>query len=84
ESDIEVSKAQLADARSQLAYETAVLEQHTLIAPFDAVVVDRQKELGSVIKAGDPIFTLLEQGSVWTLAYIDESRAGAIEVGQPV
>ncbi|RTL72834.1 MAG: efflux RND transporter periplasmic adaptor subunit [Hyphomicrobiales bacterium] len=84
ESDIEVSKALLADAQSQLAYETAVLEQHTLLAPFDALVVDRQKELGSVIKAGDPIYTLLEQGSVWALAYIDESRAGAIRVGQPV
>lgn len=84
ESDILVAKAQLTDARSQLAYETAVLEQHTLLAPFDALVVDRQKELGSVIKAGDPIFTLLEQGSVWALAYIDESRAGAVRVGQPV
>ena len=84
ESDIEVAKAQLADAQSQLAYETAVMEQHALLAPFDAIVVDRQKELGSVIKAGDPIFTLLEQGSVWALAYIDESRAGAIKVGQPV
>lgn len=84
ESDIEVSKALIADAQSQLAYETAVLEQHTLVAPFDALVVDRQKELGSVIKAGDPIFTLLEQGSVWALAYIDESRAGAIKLGQSV
>lgn len=84
ESDIQVAKAQLADARSQLAYESAVLEQHTLVAPFDALVVDRQRELGSVIKAGDPIFTLLEHGSVWMLAYIDESRAGAVRVGQPV
>ena len=84
ESDIGVAKALLADARSQLAYETAILEQHTLLAPFDALVVDRQRELGSVIKAGDPIFTLLEQGSEWALAYIDESRAGAVKVGQPV
>lgn len=82
ESDIEVARAQLSDAQSQLSYETAVLEQHTLLAPFDALVVDRQRELGSVIKAGDPIFTLLEQGSVWALAYVDESRAGAIKLGQ--
>ncbi len=84
ESDIEVAKAQLSDAQSQLAYELATLDQHTLKAPFDALVVDRQKELGTVTKAGDPIFTLLEQGSVWALAYIDESRAGAVKVGQPV
>ena len=35
------------------------------------------------IKAGDPIFTLVAAGSIWALAYIDESRAGAIKEGQP-
>jgi len=83
ESESEVARAQLTDARAQLAYETAVLEQHTLLAPFDALVVDRQKELGAVIKAGDPIFTLVAVGSVWALAYIDESRSGGIKEGQP-
>ena len=83
ESDIEVAKAQITDARAQFAYEKAILEQHTLLAPFDALVVDRQKELGAVIKAGDPIFTLVAVGSIWALAYIDKSRAGAIKEGQP-
>jgi HlyD family secretion protein len=83
ESDIEVAKAQITDARAQLDYEKAILEQHTLLAPFDALVVDRQKELGTVIKTGDPIFTLVAVGSIWALAYIDESRAGAIKEGLP-
>lgn len=84
ESDVEVAKAQVADGRAQLAYEKAILDQHTLTAPFDALVVDRQRELGTVIKAGDPIFTLVARDSIWALAYIDESRAGAIREGQPV
>jgi HlyD family secretion protein len=83
ENDIEVARAQLSDAKAQLAYEKAILEQHTLLAPYDALVVDRQKELGTVIKAGDPIFTLVATGSIWALAYIDESRSGAIREGQP-
>ena len=82
ESDIEVAKAQLSDARSQYNYEKAVLDQHTLIAPFDALVIERLKELGTVIKAGDAIFTLVASDSVWALAYVDESRAGAIREGQ--
>jgi HlyD family secretion protein len=82
-SDVEVAKAQLSDARAQLAYERAILEQHTLLAPYDAIVVDRQKELGTVIKAGDPVFTLVATGSIWALAYIDEARSGAIREGQP-
>jgi HlyD family secretion protein len=81
-SDIEVAKAQLSDARSQYDYEKAILDQHTLVAPFDARVVERHKELGTVIKAGDPIFTLIASGSVWALAYVDESRAGGIKEGQ--
>jgi HlyD family secretion protein len=36
-----------------------------------------------VIKAGDPIFTLVAIGSIWALAYIDEARSGAIREGQP-
>jgi HlyD family secretion protein len=83
ENDVEVAKAQLSDARAQLTYERAILELHTLIAPFDALVVDRQKELGTVVKAGDTIFTLVAADSIWALAYIDESRAGAIKEGQP-
>jgi HlyD family secretion protein len=82
QNDIEVAKAQLSDAKAQLAYEKAILGQHTLLAPYDALVVDRQKELGTVIKAGDPIFTLVATGSIWALAYIDEARSGAIREGQ--
>jgi HlyD family secretion protein len=44
--------------------------------------VDRQKELGTVVKAGDTIFSLVAADSVWVLAYIDESRAGNIKEGQ--
>ena len=83
ENDIEVAKAQLTDAKAQLAYEQAILGQHTLLAPYDALVVDRQKELGTVIKAGDPIFTLVAIGSIWALAYVDEARSGAIREDQP-
>jgi HlyD family secretion protein len=82
ENDVDVAQAQLSDAKAQQDFEKATLGLHTLLAPFDAVVIDRQKELGTVIKAGDPIFTLVATGSIWALAYIDESRAGAIREGQ--
>ena len=81
-SEVEVAKANLADARAGLDYEKILLEHHVLSAPFDAVIVERHKELGSVIKAGDTIYTLLAPETVWALAHIDESRAGAIREGQ--
>jgi HlyD family secretion protein len=37
-----------------------------------------------VVKAGDPIFTLVAVDSYWGLAHVDEARAGFIEEGQRV
>lgn len=83
-SDVAVTRAQFADAQAQFEFERIILEHHTLAAPFDAMVVERHRELGTVIKAGDPIFTLVAPETIWALAYVDESRAGAIVDGQPV
>ena len=82
-SDVDVAKAEIADARATLDFEKTILEHHTLHAPFDAMIVERLKELGTVIKAGDPVFTLVAPQTVWALTYIDESRAGPIKLGQP-
>lgn len=84
ESEIASAKAQLTDARAQLQFEETMLRHRTLVAPYDALVIERHRELGTVIKAGDPIFTLIALGSYWGLAYVDEARAGFIKEGQRV
>ena len=83
-SEAENARAQLIDARAQLDFEETMLRHRTLVAPYDAIVVERHKETGTVIKAGDPIFTVIAVGSYWGLAYVDEARAGFIQEGQPV
>ncbi|MFN8704906.1 MAG: efflux RND transporter periplasmic adaptor subunit [Rhodospirillales bacterium] len=83
-SDLETARSQLADVQAQLQFEEAMLRHRTLVAPFDALVIERHKELGTVIKLGDPVFTLIAADSYWGLAYIDEARAGFIEEGQTV
>ncbi|MEZ5776981.1 MAG: efflux RND transporter periplasmic adaptor subunit [Paracoccaceae bacterium] len=82
ESEVAVVGAQRADAAAALKYEEVLLDHHVLAAPFDAVVVSRHVEAGTVVRAGEPIFTLMDPETVWTLAYIDEERAGAVAVGQ--
>jgi HlyD family secretion protein len=84
ESEIASAKAQLSDARAQLQFEETMLGHRTLIAPYDAMVIERHSELGTVVKAGDPIFTLIAEGSYWGLAYVDEARAGFLSEGQHV
>lgn len=83
-SDVEVAKAALEDARAQYEYEQALLDHHVLEAPYDALVVARHKELGSVLNPGETLFTLVAPETVWALAHVDEARAGEILVGQPV
>ncbi|MCF8477702.1 MAG: efflux RND transporter periplasmic adaptor subunit [Pseudolabrys sp.] len=84
QSDLETAKAQVIDARAQVQFEETMLRHRTLVAPYDAVVIERHKELGTVVKAGDPIFTLIAANSYWGLAYVDEARAGFIKEGQRV
>jgi HlyD family secretion protein len=81
-SEVRVAQAQLADAEAGLRHELTLLEHHVLRAPFDAVVVERHLEAGTVVRAGEPIFTLMDPATVWTLAYIDEARAGTVAPGQ--
>jgi HlyD family secretion protein len=82
ESETKVAQAQLADAQAALRYELTLLEHHFLRAPFDAVIVERHLEAGTVVRVGEPIFTLMDPATVWTLAYIDEARAGTVARGQ--
>ncbi|MDP2410928.1 MAG: efflux RND transporter periplasmic adaptor subunit [Pseudolabrys sp.] len=83
-SEVETAKAQRIDASAQTEFEETLLRHRTLVAPYDATVIERHKERGTVIKAGDPIFTLVANASYWGLAYVDEARAGFIQEGQRV
>ncbi|MCF8468829.1 MAG: efflux RND transporter periplasmic adaptor subunit [Sneathiella sp.] len=82
-SDVEVAKAALEDARAQFDMETVLLDHHVLKAPYNAIIVQRHKELGSVLSPGEVLFTLVEPEAVWTLSYVDETSAGDLRVNQP-
>lgn len=81
-SNITLAQSALNSATAQLSLQKIILEKHQLKAPYDAVVLVRQKELGSVLKSGEPLFTLVDPSTTWVRAYIDESRVGNIKVGQ--
>jgi HlyD family secretion protein len=89
--DVSVSRAELnaaearfREAQAQFEYEKAILDQHELTAPFDGTIILRAKELGSILTATEPLFTIVAPDTVWILAYIDEVRSGDIRVGQSV
>lgn len=82
-SDVAVAQAAIDDAKANMQLQGATLDFHTLTAPYDALVITRSKELGDAIAANDPVFSIVDPKTIWVLAYIDESKAGEIALGQP-
>lgn len=83
EAEVSAATAAVRDAEAQIGLERELLSQHLLVAPYDAVIIGRHKELGTVLSAGEPVFTLADSCSVWVRAFVDEAKAGHIAVGQP-
>lgn len=82
-SNVDVARSGLEDAMSRHEFERVILDHHELRAPYGAIVVERHRELGSVLGDGESLFTIVAPETVWALAYVDEARAGNIQVGQP-
>lgn len=78
----ETARANLEQARALVALEEARLAKYTLYAPYDATVVSRNRELGSMLNPGENLFTLVDPKTVWILAYVNEVNAGQVSVGQ--
>jgi HlyD family secretion protein len=83
-SNIIFAQSALESAQAELLLQKVILENYQLIAPYDAVVLSRQKEFGAMLNSGETLFTLVDPESAWVRAYIDESRVGSVAVGQPV
>jgi HlyD family secretion protein len=82
EADAAVATVLQDDAAAQHRYDGVVVSQHALHAPFDARVIVRHKELGSIVTAGEPTFTLIAPDSIWVRAHVDQAMAGGLAIGQ--
>ncbi len=79
-----VAEAALQSAEAQQAFQEATLANYTLRTPYDAWVISRNLELGSMPNPGQSVFTLVAANTVWVRSYVDERLAGRLSLGQPV
>jgi len=79
-----VAEAALQSAEAQQVFQEATLANYTLRAPYEAWVISRNLELGSMPNPGQSVFTLVAANTVWVRAYVDERLAGRLTLGQPV
>ena len=79
--DLALRKPQLAQARAKVRQAEAALEQArldlkrtTVTAPFTALVLDKNVELGSRVSITDTLATLVDTGEFWVEAAIPVDR----------
>ncbi len=59
------------------------LDDATIVAPEDGVIIRRDLELGATVTAGLPIFLMANPETVWVKANVDESQLKGVAPGQP-
>ena len=74
---------QVLAAEKTLAYHRARLADTEITAPFDGLIVQRQRDPGDVVVPGSPILQLVSLEQLWISAWIDETEMAHIDIGQP-
>ena len=70
-------------AERSLEYQRARLHDTTIQAPFDALVVRRDRDGGDVITAGSSVLQLVSLSEMWITAWVDETELARLAEGQP-
>lgn len=84
EAAITESEQQMAAAEESLHVFQARLTESSLTAPFDGLVVRRDRDVGDVVVPGTTVMTVVATDTLWISSWVDESAMAAIAVGQPV
>jgi HlyD family secretion protein len=84
QANIELARANEAQAVAKLQLDTITLGYTTLTAPFDGVISVREAELGQLAGPGVSIFTLDDLDHPWLRAYVNEQDIGKVRLGEAV
>jgi len=69
------AEASLQFAQAQLAYTV-------ICAPFDGLIVKRNRETGDVVVPGSMVLEMISLDELWISAWVDETLLNQLEVGQ--
>lgn len=76
-------RKRLAAAERLLDYQKARLADATIEAPFDALVVRRDRDAGDVVTAGSSVLRLASLDEMWITAWVDETELSRLAEAQP-
>ena len=78
----DMAKAKLDTLKANLDLAAIRLNYADLISPMDGFVLVKSAEVGEVIQAGAPVFTLADLQNIWLTAYINETDLGRVKLNQ--
>lgn len=78
-----VAESALAAVRSSALGARQQLANSRMFSPVSGIVTSREAEPGSTVVAGQSVVKIIDPGSLWIRARIDQSRARGVKVGQP-
>ncbi len=70
-------------AEKTLEYQRARLTDTVVKAPFDGLIIRRQREPGDVVVPGSSILTLIATDILWISAWVDETEMAKLKEEQP-
>jgi HlyD family secretion protein len=89
EADLEKTKAAVVESRKNLVvaqntvdYQLARLGDTLIAAPFEGLIIRRDRDPGDVVVPGTSIFLLISTQSLWVRTWIDETEMQRVTEGQ--
>jgi HlyD family secretion protein len=79
------AERQIATAERTLKYQEALLANAKIVCPVDnGLVTFRYREVGDIVVPGTAIMDVVCLNEMWVSAWVDETAAAPLAVGQPV
>ena len=79
--ELAARRSEIARARAQAGMTQTQINDTTIVAPIDGVILVKSAEAGEVVAAGTTIVSLGDLAHPWLRAYINETDLGRIKLG---
>jgi HlyD family secretion protein len=84
QANLEIAHAKLLEAQRALELAVIRLNYADLASPIDGFVTVKSADIGEVLQAGSPVFTVVDLNDIWLTAYVNETDLGRVKLNQPV
>jgi len=80
--DIQAAEHRVQQTKAMMNTSEERLKDTALLAPISGVVLRKNAELGEILSAGTPVFTIGDLQNPWVKVYVKEDRLGQVKLGQ--